>query len=662
MLKLYTIFHLNIAYSSIEEDQRLETIQCCYWPLLNLARDHGIPIGIEASGYTLETIFSLDPKWVEELRLLISEGSCEFIGSGYSQIIGPLVPGKVNEANLLLGNQTYQKLLDFQPSVALVNEQAFSCGLIQHYISTGYRAIIMDWDNPYSYHSNWEKQLQYFPQFACDQKGNQIELIWNHSISFQKFQRFAHGEINLEEYLQYLSLHSNKEETKYFSLYGGDAEVFDYRPGRYQTEAPLNTDGEWFRIKELFIKLKNSNQFKIITPSEVLIKNKSRFAYNKLQLETPETPIPVKKQNKYNITRWALTGQNDLEANTLCWRIYNNIKDSRSKNTESWKKLCYLWSSDFRTHITDTRWSNFHSELLEHYNSLGVAIEPFEEQNHNNKSKAHTTSEQSYTLEEDSRHNLIITSASIILTLNPRKGLAIESLIFKDLCDKPLIGTIPHGYYDNISMGADFFSGHMILEMPGSPKITDLSYIKPQLTHCKDYLFVSAPIITPLGKINKTLQISLNKALIEIKYQFAFDTSFFGSMKVGNITLLPESFDPSSLYFSSCNGGYDQEFFYLNGSSTNHSEPVSFLVSSKNGLGLTDGNLYLGDNKKSLKVFVDKTSSALMGQIQYNNFDHTFFLRAMLSAREMDETSKPTTMNLKSSVNTVQYSISALQS
>ena len=63
---------------------------------------------------------------------LTTEGNCEFVGSGYSQIIGPLVPAEVNGANLRLGNQVYEKMLGFRPDIALVNEQAYSAGLVQH--------------------------------------------------------------------------------------------------------------------------------------------------------------------------------------------------------------------------------------------------------------------------------------------------------------------------------------------------------------------------------------------------------------------------------------------------------------------------------------------------------------------------------------------------
>lgn len=58
LLRLYSFFHLNLAYSAIEEEERPQAIERCYWPLLRLARQRGLPFGIELSGYTLETTIS----------------------------------------------------------------------------------------------------------------------------------------------------------------------------------------------------------------------------------------------------------------------------------------------------------------------------------------------------------------------------------------------------------------------------------------------------------------------------------------------------------------------------------------------------------------------------------------------------------------------------
>src|SRR5665213_853857 len=82
-LRLFAFFHLNVAFSSIEEEQRAEVIAKCYWPLLRLAETNG-PIGIEASGFTLEEIAARDPAWITAAKNLLAQGKIELIGSGYA--------------------------------------------------------------------------------------------------------------------------------------------------------------------------------------------------------------------------------------------------------------------------------------------------------------------------------------------------------------------------------------------------------------------------------------------------------------------------------------------------------------------------------------------------------------------------------------------------
>ena len=207
MLKLFSIFHLNIAYSSIEDAQRPEVVRRCYWPLQRLAERTGVPIAIEATGFTLETIAAIDPLWIDALRVLVASGQCEFVGSGYAQVIGPLVPAVVNAANLRIGHQVYERLLGFRPRLAFVNEQAYAAGLVQHYLDAGYHALVMEWDNPARAHPDWDPEWRYLPQIASGQHGETIPLIWNKAIAFQQFQRYAHDESSLDEYLAYLAGH-----------------------------------------------------------------------------------------------------------------------------------------------------------------------------------------------------------------------------------------------------------------------------------------------------------------------------------------------------------------------------------------------------------------------------------------------------------------------
>ena len=124
---------------------------------------------------------------------------CEFIGSGYAQIIAPGAPYEINYKNLIYGNEVYKKLLKFKPKIALINEQAFSNSLIKIY-KKFYKAIIIDHLN----HPNFEKDNQ-DPQILIDNNGNSIPVIWSNSISFQRFQRYIFGDIRIEDYLEYFN-------------------------------------------------------------------------------------------------------------------------------------------------------------------------------------------------------------------------------------------------------------------------------------------------------------------------------------------------------------------------------------------------------------------------------------------------------------------------
>jgi len=227
-LNLFALFHLNLAFSSIEEEQRMEVIQRCYWPLLKLAEEHG-PIGLEATGFTLEEIAKRDPKWIARAHMLIAQDKIELIGSGYAQIIGPLVRARVTQENLRIGHEVYQRLLGITPWLGLANEQAYSGGLVGLYLDAGYRAILMDWDNPGANHPAWHSETRYLPQRAVGADGRSIELLWTNTVAFQKLQRFAHGDIDLGDYLSYLR-RCVGPRARALCAYASDAEIFDFRP------------------------------------------------------------------------------------------------------------------------------------------------------------------------------------------------------------------------------------------------------------------------------------------------------------------------------------------------------------------------------------------------------------------------------------------------
>jgi len=636
-VQLYTIFHLNLLYSSIEEEQRYEVLHRCYWPLLRLAQDLNLPIGIEASGLTLEIAEALDPAWVQTLRHLVTEGSCEWLGSGYTQLIGPLVPAQVNATNLQLGHEVYERLLGLRPKVAFVNEQAYSAGLVQHYLNAGYQAIVMEWENPAHDHPEWDPAWQYLPQRVCGLGGESIPIIWNTSLAFQKFQRYVHGEMTIPQYVDYVSQYCS-DSPRAFPLYGNDAEIFDFRPGRYETEAPFHPEGEWPRIQQVFEVLHKDPRFELIPPSHVLSLQSVTGAGHHLRLESSANPVPVKKQAKYNVLRWGVTGRDDSQLNATCWQLYEGLQGQEESRKEDWKELCYLWSSDFRTHITQKRWDTLQERLCTV--SPTFPQTPILETIKPGPASSPQMSCQHWT---SHREGALVTveTDTVKIQVNCSKGLAIHGFWVKHVSDCPLIGTLPHGFYQDISMGADFFSGHVVFESPVQPKVTDLSVVEPEIQSLAgdDVVKISGVIPSRFGGIRKEMIIT-GEGQVTVRFHIDWLDVPAGTLRLGHVTLNPSAFQFKSLQLETHNGGFRPDTFSLTELSADHGRPVSLLVSANNGFGNTEGRVVLKDSHIQVCVENSQSGGYLIPMLSVQPISPSYFCRVSFSAMEFDDTTR----------------------
>ncbi len=624
-LHLFALFHLNLAFSSIEEEQRAEVIRRCYWPLLELAKSHG-PIGIEATAFTLEEIAVRDGVWCRELARLEREGLIEFIGSGYAQIIGPLVPAAVTEANLRIGNDIYERILGSRPSLALVNEQAYSAGLVGLYLDAGYRAILMDWDNPAAHHPEWPNETRYLPQRALGPDGRAIGLLWTNTVAFQKLQRLAHGDISETEYLRYVTA-QRAASPRALCLYASDAEIFDFRPGRYRTEEALNGASEWTHIAKALASLKSERGLRLVAPSDAF--RLVGGAQPPLRLESAACPVPVKKQRKYNLSRWAVTGRDDIAINAACERICRALRRSNVADDAAWKELCFLWSSDFRTHITDARWKAYCQKLSLAEKRWGTTPGKFCDCG---AVKGASTAK--------ARH-ISVETATLSASLDRRRGLAISSLRF-DGDAAPIVGGLPHGHFDAIDLQADWYTGDCVFEAPGEHKVTDLEWCEPEIeTAANGDVIVRAEIATPKGPIVKQMRFSASAPSVAFDLLFDWQCWDRGVLRLGHVTLLPDAFDWKTLSLTTHNGGKDPETFALAGHAIDHGAPVSFLVSSSFGIGMTEGWAELGDADRRVRVEVERETAPLLGFVTHKNLGGSLFCQLVLSALELDETRKP---------------------
>jgi hypothetical protein len=622
-MQFFALFHLNLAFSSIEEEDRFAVIERCYWPLLGLAERFG-PIGIEVTGFTLDEIAKRDSTWIAALRGLIAAGKVELIGSGYAQLIGPLVPARVVAANLALGHETYEHLLSIRPLTALVNEQAYSGGLVGHYLDARYTAILMDWDNTAPQHPEWNPEWRYAPQRALGTDGRSIGLLWTSTVAFQKLQRFAQDDITLNEYLGFLEGLRGQAD-RIVCIYASDAEIFDFRPGRYRTEQLLGTTSEWERLSRAFEAIRTLEHAELVLPTDAITRSHRLRAGNVLKLESAASPVPVKKQRKYNISRWAVTGRDNLAINAACERIYAAIAPRDAQHAD-WKALCKLWASDFRTHITDSRWKSYCGDLARKEADIGTAP---------------PRGPKILPGKPVPGRFIAVETPALQARLDRRRGLAIQSLAFGK--DMPCIGGLSHGHFDDISLQADWYTGNCVMEAPGEPKLTDLEWADTQVARDPDSgdIQVTGTISTPLGWIDKTLRFHTSSPRVDFDLAFHWPSWGKGSLRLGHVTLLPAAFDWHTLKLVTHNGGFLPEEFSIADQTVEHGASVSLFVSASGGLGMTEGWVELGDDRHGIRVEIDRCTAPLLCMLTHKPIAGSTFCQLVLSALELDDTRRP---------------------
>ena len=133
-----------------------------------------------------------------------------------------------------------------------------------------------------------------------------------------------------------------------------------------------------------------------------------------------------------------------------------------------WRDLCYLWSSDLRTHITSKNGKmryRFRKNLL---NKYAIPNKFTIEQKLNKRElqiSDNYVSEHGYSLKLENENVFVIISSSLKLKLNLRRGMSIEALSFKSHDMTPCIGKQGHGKFRDITLGADYYSGGIVMDL-----------------------------------------------------------------------------------------------------------------------------------------------------------------------------------------------------
>lgn len=616
----YKIYHANLAFSAIPEDKLEEVIDKCYFPLLEFVKKTNTKVGLEITGYSLEIIKRLRPDWIEIFKELYKKGLMELIGSGYMQIIGPLVPYEVNLKNQNIGLEVYKEILGIVPNIVFVNEQTFCNSLVDLYSEVGYNALVMEWNNSYSLNNKIKKSNTYTPIIVKGYK-KELPVLWSDSILFQKFQRTVHGERKIDFYVNFIKQYV--KQYKAIPIYSSDLEIFNFRPGRFETEY-LVKNNEWDLIAKIVEELKSFLNFEL--PSVIL--NKCLNKDKKVSLSTNENLIIVKKQEKYSLSRWAACGRGANYINTLCYRYYKKIKSSG--NSIKWKLLLKYWGSDYRTHITEDKWNNAISELEK------LTIKEIVNEEESAKSIGNF-------YEND---NLIIyKNDKLEVSFDKNKGLTLDTILIEG--KKFPICTIKHGELDLIKHGADFFTGTTIIESSETKKISDLIEVE-DIQYYKIDKFKSKieSLISMKNGIKEKKSWLIDEKNNTIKFDLILNCPNFirGSIRLGIITL-DKTFALKNGVLKVKNGNKNYEKIDLKNSEINHHTTKSLTQSSISGVGCTNGIIKLRNDEFSFKIKVDRESSYPFIMIQNNKDKLGYLTRIYFSAQELDDTLKENNSN-----------------
>ena len=299
-----------------------------------------------------------------------------------------------------------------------------------------------------------------------------------------------------------------------------------------------------------------------------------------------------------------------------------------------------MWSSDFRTHITKKRWDNYICRLEKSEKKWLTQNGNADLTEKNPLQNASADLAESPIKINRIGRMLEVSGDRLFVRFNCFRGMAVDIFVDKAVSQLPVFGTLHHGHFDDIQFGADFYSGHVVFESSGQPKVTDLTKVDPLVYRDAGVLKITALVQTSLGMIEKTWALDDANGSMDLILKFDFNKTLLGALRFGFVTLISDNFDSNALICSANNGGKEKEGFEILGD-IDHGRSVSPLVSANQAFGLTDGQMILGDKKLLVCSSFCPTDSALVGMLNVQRIDYKSLIRSYFSAFEIDETSKP---------------------
>lgn len=617
MRKLFSCFHLNLNFSVLSESEKEVVIDKCYQPFIELCETYPYSLGFEASASSLLQIKRYRPKLFNKLCDLINTGCVGFSQSGCFQIIWPLSTKRINVHNIIEGQKFVDQYIKKHSGCFYVPEQAFTPSMIPIIKSLGYNSIMIEMNNISHF---CEVIAEEFNRVSFD--GSEIGVLWNDSFLSRVFQRYVHGEITLDQQIEMLlGPRCNNRDAVCF--YGSDLEIFNYRPKRFHYEGEIVVD-EWGRIESFIESVFRANdKFQLKSVGE---EGSEARTLNFDGFRTWNTSVFVKKQRKYNLSRWALSGRNDPEINSFCYA---------EKKLATRPDFIELWSSDLRTHIESDRWRVANAQFAREKQ----VIEPF--------IKKLPDVVKSRFLE--------ISLEQSLFKLDLLKGASLSSWK-RRIDESQIFGSIGHEIFINLDYGVDLFSFHFVCFDRYWQKWTDLVPVSDYQIQESEGRICQIDFRLRVGgrDILKSYAFSDGGRSVKLTYKrIGFLLRDARVFRAGYVNLNSEMFDRGSLRCHTEFGSGIRETIMLDEYDYDCGVPVNPLVSSHGLLPMTNGSIVFESKHAELRIIVDQSKNYCLVGSQAKRLENKDLIRFWLSFSESDETWRPRTFTTEEL--TIQY-------
>jgi hypothetical protein len=226
------------------------------------------------------------------------------------------------------------------------------------------------------------------------------------------------------------------------------------------------------------------------------------------------------------------------------------------------------------------------------------------------------------------------------LIFNLRRGFTMHSLAFSSQEFEPILGSISQGYFDSIELGADFYSGGVLVEVPGERRrLTDLDWVEPEVRCDSQDLIFTVRLPFWGGTLLKIITIALAEERLSFRYEFENVPRPLGMVRVGLLTLIPKGWSGAISIQTHQGGGLES---FLIDRDFDYGKPASTTVSSSAGLGMTEGIINILDKRGlRLTLLANRGVCAAVPMMMHRKSAPSHLTRIAFSLGELDDTSRP---------------------